>query len=143
MKPGRRAFTLVEIMIVVVITAILAMIAIPRISGASDEARDSALKTDLRVVRTQLQIYKNEHDGSYPDKQDFAAQLTGKTHADGSFGGDLGPYLLEFPENPFNGKSDVEVKNGSANLGNGSHGWHFNMITGRFSADDSIAHSQW
>jgi len=143
MKSKGVAFTLVEIMIVVVFLMILAMIVIPKISGASDEARDSALKTNLQVVRTQLQIYKNEHGGNYPDKQNFVAQLTTRTNPDGSFGGDLGPYLLEFPENPFNRKSDVEVDNDSGGVGNNSHGWHFNAKTGRFCADDSIAHSQW
>ena len=54
----KKAFTLVEILIVVVILGILAAIVIPRFSDASHQARESALKDNVRFLRSQIQLYK-------------------------------------------------------------------------------------
>src|SRR3954471_6340222 len=58
---GTAAFTLVEILIVVVILGILATVVIPQFSNASQEARENTLKDDLRYMRTQLQVFKAQH----------------------------------------------------------------------------------
>src|SRR6185312_718042 len=58
----RRGFTMVEILIVVVILGILAAIAVPKLSNASQVARESSLKESLRLKRTQLGVYKAQHD---------------------------------------------------------------------------------
>ena len=57
--PGKRAFTLVEILIVVVILGILAAIVLPKFSNASAIARASMLADDLRVIRMQVQVYRS------------------------------------------------------------------------------------
>ena len=51
-----RGYTLVQILIVIIIMCILAMLVIPQMTDASDEARDSAVKTDLRAIRPQVRI---------------------------------------------------------------------------------------
>ncbi len=48
-RPASRAFTLVEILIVVVILGILAAIIVPQFANASDEARRAAFVTELQV----------------------------------------------------------------------------------------------
>lgn len=60
-----RAFTLIEILIVVVILGILAAIVVPQFTQASDDAELSAAKTQLQTVRTQMELYKFE-ESSYP-----------------------------------------------------------------------------
>src|ERR1700750_1796376 len=55
------AFTLVEILIVVVILGILAAIVVPQFSNASLVARENTLKDDLRYLRTQVMVYKAQH----------------------------------------------------------------------------------
>ncbi len=54
----RRAFTLVEILIVVVILGILAAIVIPQFTNASEEASASSTTTQLQTVRSQIELYR-------------------------------------------------------------------------------------
>ena len=128
-------FTLVEILIVVIILGILAAIVVPQFTEASGDAKVSALASDLQTVRSQLQLYRLQHSGSYPS--DIVTQLTTMTKEDGTAGGTLGPYLTAFPSNPFTDSATVDV-NGTK--GDGSHAWYFNTTTGEFAPDDA-AHS--
>jgi type IV pilus assembly protein PilA len=58
----RKGFTLIELLIVVVIIGILAAIAIPKFSSAREKAYISAMKSDLRNLSTQQDVY---HNGVY------------------------------------------------------------------------------
>src|SRR5690242_11487939 len=60
------AFTLIEILIVVVILGILAMIVIPQFSNASAQARENTLKDDLRFLRLQVQVFAAQHRDTPP-----------------------------------------------------------------------------
>src|SRR6476659_8440854 len=106
MLPSRRtAFTLVEILIVVVILAILAAAVIPQFTDSSNDAKISTAAFNLRTLRSQIAAYKAQHGGLFPPGADAAAvtlQLTGKTNSDGTTAGtpNLGPYLLNIPVNP-------------------------------------------
>ena len=51
-------FTLIEVMVVVVILGILAAIIVPRIMDRPDEARMIKAKNDIRVLQSQLNLYK-------------------------------------------------------------------------------------
>ena len=53
MMNRNKGFTLVEILIVVIILGILAAIVVPKFTEASDDAKLSALTTDLKIVRSQ------------------------------------------------------------------------------------------
>src|ERR1017187_3807990 len=61
-----KAFTLVEILIVVIILGILAAIVIPQFTEASNDARISALQSDLQTCRSQFELYKVQHLENYP-----------------------------------------------------------------------------
>jgi general secretion pathway protein G len=135
-------FTLVEILIVVIILGILAAIVIPQFTEASNDARVSALVSDLQTVRSQIELYKVQHKDSYPgwngttvpDGVSFVADLTGKTDIDGAAGGALGPYLGKFPTNGFNTDNTVRIAEAAAdpNTASGTAGWWFNPTTGNF-----------
>lgn len=106
-------FTLVEILIVVVILGILAMIVMPKFAGVSDEARESALLTDVQTVRRSIELYKVEHRGRLPHIDEsgnvdlnaarFSDRLMKKTDRSGNIdaSGACGPYLKTWPINPY------------------------------------------
>jgi general secretion pathway protein G len=148
-----KGFTLVEILIVVIILGILAAIVIPQFSSASNDARESALTSDLQTLRSQLELYNIQHLDHYPDVQstdsgttwtadtaNFSPRLTGQSSQYGqiSAGAAFGPYMQNFPTNAFNGLNTVRV-NGAV-PGAGTHGWQFTTATGRLSADDNATH---
>jgi type II secretion system protein G len=61
-----RAFTLIELLIVVAIIAILAAIAVPNFLEAQVRAKVARAKTDLRTMTTGLETYRVDYNG-YPD----------------------------------------------------------------------------
>lgn len=64
-EQSRHAFTLVEILIVVVILGIIAAIVVPRFGSATDEARAGAFLTNLLDFADTAEFY-NAKEGRYP-----------------------------------------------------------------------------
>ena len=60
MKTPGRAFTLIEILIVVVILGILAAIVIPQFSDASADAGYASTRAQLQTVRGQIEVFRQE-----------------------------------------------------------------------------------
>ena len=152
---GERAFTLVEILIVVLILGILAGIVLPRFSNASAIARASMLADDVRILRMQLTVFKAQHcdiPAGYPGGDRTATpteaalvpQLTKASTATcataepGTSGYPYGPYLREMPTNPLNGKNTVQMIGNGAGFptaGDDSHGWVYQPAAMLFKAD--------
>lgn len=61
----RRGFTLIEMLIVIVVIAILALIVIPRIMGAARRAKESTLRGNLHEIRTAVGHFEADC-GCYP-----------------------------------------------------------------------------
>jgi len=62
----RRAFTLVELLVVIIIIGILAAVAIPQFGDSSTDAKKSALKENLRLVRSAVDKFHIQHNSTYP-----------------------------------------------------------------------------
>lgn len=65
----RRGFTIVELLIVVVVIAILAAITLVAYNGITANARESALKSDLKTASTKLNAEKITGSGSFPSSK--------------------------------------------------------------------------
>jgi prepilin-type N-terminal cleavage/methylation domain-containing protein len=137
MKHSRRsAFTLVEVLIVVVIMAILAATIIPQFTDSTNDAKASTSKFNLHTMRSQIELYKAHHNGALPSAT--LVELTKSTDADGTQGTGtafpFGPYMREIPANPFTNSNAVKaVTSDPAVVGevtSGGGGWLFNATTG-------------
>jgi len=60
-----KGFTLIEMLIVIVVIAILALIVIPRLLGAGRKAKEATLRGDLHQLRNSIQQFEADC-GDYP-----------------------------------------------------------------------------
>ncbi|MCC6428724.1 MAG: hypothetical protein IT435_18120 [Phycisphaerales bacterium] len=130
-----RAFSVIELVIVVMIIGCIASIAIPRLVNASERSSNVALLADKAAMQRAIDIYIAEHLERCPatgadgvvstNEANFAARLTGKTKLTGEI--DVaalwGPYLRQIPTNPMNDKATCRVDGAAA--GANTHGWRY------------------
>ncbi|MBN2448361.1 MAG: prepilin-type N-terminal cleavage/methylation domain-containing protein [Phycisphaerae bacterium] len=142
----RPAFSLVELVVVVVIIGLLASMAIPRLSRGSSDAGGAALDRDLTLVRYAIVHYSVEHGNKFPGPtaDEFTEQLvqysdaTGDTNA--TRGGQyvLGPYLQAIPPLPKGanaGRTEVLIDTTNSPPKPAvaqPYGWVYNPSTGEF-----------
>ncbi len=118
-----RAFTLIEILIVVVILGILAAIVIPQFTDASQQAMESSVVTQLQTLRSQIEL----HDVQFP-LTPFNPLVPGNPNAWDQL--TTGDYLQSEPKNPMmNGSPDVAAAVGAANgwIWADPNGWGINI----------------
>ena len=114
-----RGFTLIEILIVVVILAALAAIALPQFSAASNDARRSNVQSTVQTLRSQIALYRLQHNDRLPYLIAGWDQMVNRTDCRGATDPRagtkaFGPYLQDAPINPLNGRSAVTGGDGSA-----------------------------
>jgi prepilin-type N-terminal cleavage/methylation domain-containing protein/prepilin-type processing-associated H-X9-DG protein len=63
---GRRAFTLVELLVVIGVLALLAAILLPVLASARGRARSATCQQQLRQMAVALKMYAENHDGVFP-----------------------------------------------------------------------------
>ncbi|MBL7139448.1 MAG: prepilin-type N-terminal cleavage/methylation domain-containing protein [Planctomycetes bacterium] len=148
MRASKSAFTLVEILIVVIILGILAGIVIPNITGVTVISRETNLKENLSKIRAQVQVYRQQH-ASFPEGTEFVDQMTKYTDFDGDVAdtqsGDYryGPYLEQMPSNPVTMDATIRTTSDPAGRyppGDQNGGWWYNEVTGDFYADLTDVH---
>jgi type II secretion system protein G len=138
----RSAFTLIEVLIVVVIMAILAAAIVPQFTDSAKDAKSSTAQFNLSTLRSQIQTYRSQHGGSVPNAT--LAELLASTDSTGATGTGAnfpyGPYLREVPINPFtNSKAIKVVTNDPVQAADvtGSGGWLYNATTGNIWIDNT------
>ena len=150
MNRSKKGFTLVEILIVVVILGILAAIVIPQFSQASSEARNSSVKSNLQMVRSQIELYKIQHNEALPGLVtgvNLIDALTTETTSAGvavvTAGTGYGPYMQKFPDNSVlelgNVIAEINVAGTTPSAASTVDGWAYNTATGEFIALNSLA----
>jgi general secretion pathway protein G len=153
----RRAFTLVEILIVVVILGILATVVIPQFSNAGKEARENTLKDDLRYLRIQIAVFKAQHrdiSPGYPNGDRNAAPTEASfldqmikntsedcaTHDGATQTYKFGPYLTKMPTNPISGLSAIKIVSGDDDFpapDDTTYGWMYKPKTQQIIANST------
>jgi len=145
-RRGKKGFTLVELLIVVIILGILAAIVIPQFGNASTEAKESNLMTNLAALRGAIELYKVQHQEVWPGSiagsaswANLVTHLTTATDVTGASGSDYGPYLRTgVPRNPLNGLNTGTVGTIPA-AADDSTGWYYDDSNGEIRANSSGA----
>lgn len=129
-------FTLVELLVVIVVLAVLAAIVLPKFMDSGQRSKESALKSDLKLVRNAISLFKTD-TGLYPitlaNLSDSVAPSQGHN---GTAEVDLtatnwhGPYLQSVANDPVSGAALTYDKTKgavtSSATGNGLDGSAYN-----------------
>ncbi len=120
------AFTLVEMLLVLVILATLAAIVIPKMAGRSQQAKVTAAQTQISAFKTALESYEVD-TGAFPKNGNLGELVSSSVQ------GWRGPYLDRIPTDPWGGNYEYDYP--------GKHGT-FDLISpgpdGRTGTDDDI-----
>ncbi len=126
LSPIQRAFSLVELVIVIVIIGIIAAIAVPRFSKATDNANGNSVKSSIVILQNAIDMYKAEC-GGYPGALDLLTSTTTINSVT------YGPYIRSLPNNPLNNSTGAAASCAS------TAGWEYTSSSGAIKACSGTA----
>ncbi len=99
--PARRprGFTLIELIVVLFIMAVLAALIVPNIIGRTDDARETAARTDIATLMQALKLYRLDN-GVYPSQAQGLQALVTKP-ATPPEPRNWKPYIEKLPTDPW------------------------------------------
>ncbi len=125
----------VEAVIIASVLSVVTMTVIPKFIVASPESKTSDLIDGLQEMRSQLDLYRAQHENSLPPVDSFESFKTAMTTKVGQYG----PYVEKVPVNPFNNLNTIRFDGEPAGVGKA--GWRFDTKTGLFQADNDAAYA--
>ena len=133
---AQTAFTLIEILIVVIILGILAAIIVPQMTSATQQSAVAATQSERHKLETHIEYYRAGNSGALPTV----------TAGNGTWGEIIGPgYLRSAPINSWVGSPNGKV------IAFGvapdaayqtAHGWIYNPANGEVFAGSFDANNQ-
>jgi general secretion pathway protein G len=130
-RAGRHAFTLVEMLLVLVILATLAAIVIPKLAGRGQQAKETAAHTQISAFEQSLDAFEID-TGSYPTGNNGLNALVDPPANVQNW---KGPYLKNIPSDPW-GQAYVYTFPGKNNPGS------YDLVSGgpdmRVGSEDDI-----
>ncbi len=98
---NKKAFTLIEILLVVVIIGALSSMVLPRLIGRSDQAKKTAAKVDIETnIATALKLYDLDN-GNFPTTEQGLDALLAKPSTSPVPENWNGPYIERKPLDPW------------------------------------------
>jgi general secretion pathway protein G len=95
----QRAFTLIELMVVLVIIGVLAALIVPNVIERADDARVTAARTDVNNLMQALKLYRLDNQRYPTSEQGLQALLTRPTT--GPAAPNWKPYVEKLPKDPW------------------------------------------
>lgn len=105
----KKAFSFVELMIVVAILGILAAIILPEFQSYTTQAKEAAAKDNLRILRGAIELYAARHRGIAPGYPSNDPSQQPSWIALRSQLVDIGYFPSNLPRNPFNEETFMRV----------------------------------
>jgi len=97
-RSNRYGFTLIELMLVVIITLALVAMVMPRLAGRGEQARVATARADIQTnIATALKLYELDN-GSFPSSEEGLNALLSKPSSASNWNG---PYLERKPLDPW------------------------------------------
>jgi prepilin-type N-terminal cleavage/methylation domain-containing protein len=130
-------FSFFEILIAIAIVGILAAIAIPEFLDRSQQAKESAAKEDLQIIRHAIECCAAKNGGiapGYPGNNPEAPVFEGAFYVRMLNYN----YLTNKPENPFNNLTTIKMVKNNESLpiaATGQYGWIYKAETKTFKID--------
>ncbi len=93
----QHAFTLIELLLVLVILGILAAIVVPKFAGRTEDARKAAAATQISSFSTALDAFEVDN-GYYPKGKSGLGDLVSAPRDAQNW---KGPYLKDMPKDPW------------------------------------------
>ena len=97
----QKAFTLIEVMVVILILGILAALIVPKIMDRPDEARRVAAKQDIGAIMQALKLYRLDNQMYPSTEQGLQALVTKPTTTPVPNNWKEGGYLERLPMDPW------------------------------------------
>ncbi|MES2251061.1 MAG: type II secretion system major pseudopilin GspG [Pseudomonadota bacterium] len=98
-RRAERAFTLIELMVVLVIIGVLAALIVPSLMDRPDQARATAARQDVAAIMQGLKLYRLDN-GAYPSATQGLRSLVEKP-ATGKVPTNWRTYLERLPQDPW------------------------------------------
>ena len=95
----QRAFTLIELMVVLVIIGVLAALIVPNVIERADDARVTAARTDVNNIMQALKLYRLDNQ-RYPSTEQGLGSLVNKPTV-GAVPPNWRSYLDKLPNDPW------------------------------------------
>lgn len=134
----RAAFTLAELVVVIMIIGILAAVAAPKLLSTTKSATDNGLKQTLGVVRNAIEMYSADNNAVFP----------GADGTQATFYNNLQPYLrtnAPFPSSLVGAKNNlVRMQTSGQPLtadASPTTGWAYDNVSGQFIANSAALSS--
>jgi general secretion pathway protein G len=118
----RKAFTLIELVVVVMIIGILVAIAAPKMLNITADANDNSVRMSLEVIRDAVETHAAQNLGVYPAGDEATIKTTLETYIRGPF-----PKSLVGTKG-----ATIKVDTADPLSADASGDWMYNVTTGEF-----------